>query len=687
MHPSARIVRHAHPGLRAALLLVAVAVALATVALVCPDESPAFVPVAAGSGWEWQTAVPQPETLRAVARVGDQCWAGGDGGTILHSGDGGATWDAQSSETTGAIGGLSFVDARHGWAAGAVWDDAHESLTGGFVLATDDGGATWRPQDPGVSEVFNAVLFTDVAHGYVVGDDGTILRTADGGLTWQVTPSGTKRSLLGVSFPTATDGWVVGARGTILHTDDGGATWRPQRAGLDARLTGVSFVDARHGWMVGVTRRYSETVIMRTTDGGATWRKDVTPGMVAPSAVSFADRKSGIFVGWGEGDSGVIGTTKDGGRHWRHWTWQPHHLEAVALDASGRVVAVGGSGFIVTGEVRGSTWTRRDSGTSTLNFDVSFSDPQHGWVLRVYPGEGAWLSYISATSDGGATWTTTPFSRPGRYRGDVTALDFVDTQRGWAAGPYGIFVTTDGGAHWRAQRRDVPYGGPFYSVDFVDASHGWVVCGGDVDAVLATTDGGATWRRQRTGIQGWVTTASFADTRHGWIVSRLYDDYNVTGSMLLATTDGGATWHAQDPGTDAEITGIHALDATHCWLTTATSRAKDGEPGGAVLATADGGATWRQQYAEAGADLLAVDFADLLHGWAAGTGGTVLATRDGGVTWTAQVAAGAGDLTALDFVDAAHGWVLAAPDGVLATTTGGWPAADGRVVAAPASVL
>lgn len=54
--------------------------------------------VASGQGWEWQNPLPQGHDLRAVRFLdGANGWAVGDEGTILHTTDGGSTWEVQSS--------------------------------------------------------------------------------------------------------------------------------------------------------------------------------------------------------------------------------------------------------------------------------------------------------------------------------------------------------------------------------------------------------------------------------------------------------------------------------------------------------------------------------------------------------------------------------------------------------------
>jgi photosystem II stability/assembly factor-like uncharacterized protein len=116
---------------------------------------------------------------------------------------------ARQSQATSAplrLNAVSFADARHGWAVGA----------GGAVLATADGGRTWRAQDSGtVSDLFD-VKFFDAREGWAVGGDGAAVHTTDGGATWRVAATGTTHALERLFFAGRTRGWAVGFGGTII---------------------------------------------------------------------------------------------------------------------------------------------------------------------------------------------------------------------------------------------------------------------------------------------------------------------------------------------------------------------------------------------------------------------------------------------------------------------------------------
>ena len=93
-------------------------------------------------GRSWQqppAAAPAADQFdfRALEVRGQQVWvAGAPGSRVMHSPDGGASWEAQSTNQSLPINALCFADEQHGWAVGAL----------GTILATTDGGRTWQKQ-------------------------------------------------------------------------------------------------------------------------------------------------------------------------------------------------------------------------------------------------------------------------------------------------------------------------------------------------------------------------------------------------------------------------------------------------------------------------------------------------------------------------------------------------------------
>lgn len=90
--------------------------------------------------------------LRAIEFVGsaNAAWIVGDGGTILHSRDGGQTWKRQACHVQERLSGVDFApDARHGWAVGY-----------NGILATSDGGEHWVREAIGPHEELPAGAYS-----------------------------------------------------------------------------------------------------------------------------------------------------------------------------------------------------------------------------------------------------------------------------------------------------------------------------------------------------------------------------------------------------------------------------------------------------------------------------------------------------------------------------------------------
>ena len=99
-----------------------------------------------------------------------------------------AGWTPQSSGTAAdAFEAVAFANARHGWVVGSGQNS--NGVTVGIILATTNGGATWKRQYSGPAGIspegsgLNAVAFANARHGWVVGDSGIILATTNGGAT------------------------------------------------------------------------------------------------------------------------------------------------------------------------------------------------------------------------------------------------------------------------------------------------------------------------------------------------------------------------------------------------------------------------------------------------------------------------------------------------------------------------
>ena len=278
--------------------------------------------------------------------------------------------------------------------------------------------------------------------------------------------------------------------------------------------------------------------------------------------------------GWAVGDRGVIWSTEDGGRQWR---LQP-------------------------------------SGVTCSLAAVCFQNEQLGWAAGglAHPYTHTSSGVLLTTRDGGQTWTGNPkLGLPALRR-----LRFFDPQHGWAIGcpsamyPSGVFVTDDGGRHWRPLPGSAATG--WLAADFLDLHCGAlagrsgslaVVSQGQIEAV----------RSDQFGLRSLVEMR-LVPPKYGWLVG--------DGGTVCLTGDLGSTWRAP-PGALPEAArqfdfAALAVRGPKCWVA--------GEPGTRVFHTADAGHTWNVFATGSAVPLRAIWFVDDQHGWAAGELGTILAT-------------------------------------------------------------
>ena len=111
-------------------------------------------------------------------------WAVGEEGTMIYTSSGGATWSYYSLGITEDLNSIVFTDGNNGWIAGGGYYPYH-----GIILHTGDGGNSWNFQDTGTEDLeyyLNDIDFVNNNMGWVAGGTwypfyGVILHTENGG--------------------------------------------------------------------------------------------------------------------------------------------------------------------------------------------------------------------------------------------------------------------------------------------------------------------------------------------------------------------------------------------------------------------------------------------------------------------------------------------------------------------------
>jgi photosystem II stability/assembly factor-like uncharacterized protein len=176
-------------------------------------------------------------------------WLVGDGGLVMWTDDMGATWQTpRGSPPDGAPRQFDFralaVRGRNVWIAGSP---------GTRVLHSPDFGQTWLAFPTSQNLPIRSLAFVDDRHGWAVGELGTILATTDGGRTWkQQRSGGTRAALLGLFGRPEDVPLELFAR---LSGNDGylGVVETLGRRDVDAALrTDVPLAERFHEALVGV---------------------------------------------------------------------------------------------------------------------------------------------------------------------------------------------------------------------------------------------------------------------------------------------------------------------------------------------------------------------------------------------------------------------------------------------------
>lgn len=267
----------------------------------------------------------------SVARAGKRLVSVGERGLVLLSDDDGRSWrQARTVPVSVALTQVRFVSDKLGWAVG------HS----GVVLHSADGGDTWQRQLDGVTA---AKIVAEAARAAAASGDPAALkhqREAEG-----LVQDGPDKPFLGLHFADADRGWVVGAYGLALATRDGGKTW----ASLMGRIPNPG---GKHLYAVGeedgrLLLAGEQGTLIRSTDGGASFQRLNTPYTgTFFGALEVAD--GGLLA---YGLRGNVWRSADQGATWtRIELAQPVTLSAGLRLADGSLLLADESGRLLRGD-------------------------------------------------------------------------------------------------------------------------------------------------------------------------------------------------------------------------------------------------------------------------------------------------------------------------------------------------
>ncbi len=233
------------------------------------------------------------------------------GAVVYKTTNGGANWSKVTIPSYDAGMYIQFVDANNGWIL--VFNTG---FTGVGYFRTTNGGNNWNPIYP---PVIGFPFFINANNGWLMPADpsgltsDSIRKTTDGGLTW-TSPWGTNAQVEfnAIHFSDINNGWVVGRNGRILRTTNSGTSWSyVTNAGIDStyRSKTVFALDANRVWIGTKKSGTSNHFVLHTTNGGASWTSQITPLRYDIFSIHFYDAQYGGLTS----DYGAICRTTTGG--------------------------------------------------------------------------------------------------------------------------------------------------------------------------------------------------------------------------------------------------------------------------------------------------------------------------------------------------------------------------------------
>ncbi|MEM9532739.1 MAG: YCF48-related protein [Pseudomonadota bacterium] len=233
-----------------------------------------------GAAWEQVADVPTRSTLTALECRGNLLWTAGHDQVILHSRDGGVSWEQQYAspdvfdpEANSPLLDITFISDSNGFAVGAY----------AIFLRSTDGGATWEPDeltlasdtddeaaDDKADDADEAAEDDPYAFDYDAGFDdfidyhlnnlvqmpggdlylaaerGNGFRSRDQGATWEALQLPYGGSMFG-ALPLSESGVLTfGLRGNLFVSDDLGDSWTQlNNSSLNSLNGGARLADGR----------------------------------------------------------------------------------------------------------------------------------------------------------------------------------------------------------------------------------------------------------------------------------------------------------------------------------------------------------------------------------------------------------------------------------------------------------
>ena len=458
---------------------------------------------------------PITDILDFAAPNPSSIFAAGTFGRILHSSNGGSSWEFFNSGTSNVITSIDFFNSQAG---------AASSLNS--ILTTSNGGQSWTLTTPGPNVNFNAVgMFS--ANGIVaVGNNSYVARTSNFGLNWAVSQltSGVNFESLVIISDTQ---YVGGQYNTNFKSTNAGQNW--SEYGTFGRVTVErikAFVRLLPGEPLGNPFQPEDTIfctgdtglVIKTTNSGQNWQTLNTGTTLDMYAGTFLNGSTGFVVG-GRSTTGIMLKTTNGGINWTQLNPLNDLTRNIYFINDLTGIVCGAAGKVARTTNGGASWSMTPTGFSSALHSIDFTDENTGVICGAFGN-------LARTTNAGASW-----EQISGLTGTMLSVSFTDMNTGVTVGSSGrMYRTTNAGINWTLL--------PSITLNVLNGVQmigdlGFA-CGtnlGNDASIIKSTDRGQSWFRTNSSTNNQLNGIFFINPTTGFAVGER--------GTILKTTNGG----------------------------------------------------------------------------------------------------------------------------------------------------
>lgn len=360
-----------------------------------------------------------PASHRISVLSPNDIYAATEYGSLLHSTDGGSSWQTIPIRIGYETRYVKFIYAvNDNLLYAATW-------TSGFIKSSD-GGVTWQYINNGIDQFSRngtqALKVVDPNTLIAVVSKMGVIKSNDGGLHWEAINQGLEESggaykynsvrLFVINF----NQYLLSANSSLYLTHNGGQSWQAiAKNTYEGNILSFEAQDDSH--FISGSDAFG---IQQSNDAGATWQK-TNDGLNASLVnVVYSQNENSMYAGTeGEG----LYKTIDAGAHWQR----------VRNGLSSRFIrAISGSNNKIYIGTEDGVYISNDSGETFLVSNEGLKSKEIHSLLAidnktVYLGTDRELYY---SNDGGSTWTWlsifSPYDPPTEKRPITSIISIAD---------------------------------------------------------------------------------------------------------------------------------------------------------------------------------------------------------------------------------------------------------------------